>query len=66
MPYILPYTAFYGSVQLIQPSLALYNLMSYLITFYDIPLLTSPYICHIITPWMSDYQQYITLREYFE
>ena len=37
--------------------MALYNLMSYLIPFYDLPLLASPYVCLILTPWMSDSQQ---------
>ena len=57
MPYILPYTAFYGPVRLIQPSVALYDFMPYLIPFYDLPLLASPYVCLILTPWMSDSQQ---------
>ena len=34
----------------------LYNLMSYLILFCDITLLSSPYVCLILTTWMSDSQ----------
>ena len=36
--------------------MAVYNLMSYIIPFYDITLLANPYNCIILTPWMSDYQ----------
>ena len=34
----------------------LYNLISYIIPFYDLTLVSSTYICLIITPRMSDYQ----------
>ena len=30
--------------------------MSYLIPFYNITLVDSPYVCLILTLWMSDYQ----------
>ena len=36
--------------------MALYDLMSYLIPFYDLPLVSSPYVCLILTPWMYDSQ----------
>ena len=56
MPYILPNTDFYGRVRLVRPSMTLYDLMSYLIPFYNLLLLASPYVCLILTPWMSDSQ----------
>ena len=34
--------------------MALYNLIPYLITFYNNTLLASPHICLILTLWMSD------------
>ena len=40
--------------------MALYNLMPYLIPFYNNTLLASPHICLILTPWMSD-SQYTTV-----
>ena len=36
--------------------MALYDLMSYLISFYDIYLVASPYICLILNPWMSNFK----------
>ena len=37
--------------------MALYDLMSYLIPFYDLTLLATTYVCLILTLWMSDSQQ---------
>ena len=36
--------------------MALYSLMSYLIPLYDFPLLAGPYVCLVLTLWMSDSQ----------
>ena len=54
--YIIPYEAFYGLVWLIRPSMDLYNLISYLIPFYDLPLLASQYVCLILNLWVSNSQ----------
>ena len=63
IPYILPYTTFYAPVQLIWASMELYKLMSYLIPFYNISLLARPYGCLILTPWMSDPQQILSVQK---
>ena len=47
----------YGPVWLIRPSMALHDLMFYLIPFYNLPLLSSPYVCLILTLYISDSQQ---------
>ena len=54
MPCILPYMASYGHVRLICPSVSLYDLMLYLIPFYNLCLLASPLVCPILTLWISD------------
>ena len=59
MTYILPSMAFYGPVQLIRTSMALYNLVSYFIPVYNLTLLDILYVFFILTLWMSEPYPYM-------